>query len=86
MSIWLRGRDFTVRWYEWLLAILGLLLLMFSLQNYWATRAEHWSIGTAYTFLVVFGIPALVLIALSIFLTGWRYFRFVKAPRPAARS
>jgi hypothetical protein len=49
LAVWLRGRDFFLKWYEWLLAGIGLALLIFGLQNYWATRAEHWSIGTPLT-------------------------------------
>ena len=79
MSLWLRARGFVIRWYEWLLAGLGLFLLTFSMQNYWATSAEHWSRGTPLTFLLVFGLPALVLLLLALSLTGWRYFRLKRA-------
>ncbi len=75
LALWLRWRGFLVRWYEWLLAGIGLALMIFALQNFWATSAEHWSFGTPLTFLMVFGLPALVLLLLAIFSAGWRYFR-----------
>jgi hypothetical protein len=82
--LWLRSRGFAVRWYEWTLAVLGLLLLMFSLQNFWSTQSEHWSIGTPYTFLLVFGIPAAVLLMLAVLLIAWRYLKSTRASGKAA--
>jgi uncharacterized membrane protein len=79
-ALWLRARGFVIRWYEWLLAVVGLMLLTFSLQNYWATSAEHWSSGTPLTFLLVFGIPGILFLLLSGALTAWRYFRTKKMP------
>ena len=79
-ALWLRSRGFSIKWYEWLLAVVGLMLLTFSLQNYWATSSEHWSSGTPLTFLLVFGIPAVVLLLIAVILTGWRYARRKRAP------
>lgn len=84
-ALLLRGRGFSVRWYEWALALLGLLLLMFSLQNYWATRAEHWSSGTPFTFLLIFGVPGLALLLLAVALALWRYLRW-RSPVLSRRS
>ena len=63
-----------VKWYETLIGAIGLALLIFGLQNYISTRAEHWSEGTPLTFLLVFGLPALFLLALFTFLVLLRYF------------
>jgi hypothetical protein len=75
LALWLRGRNIVVKWYEWLIAAVALLSLLFGLQNFWATRAEHWNSGTPLTFLLVFGLPGLVLMVVSILLVCWRYYR-----------
>lgn len=75
LALWLRGHNIIVKWYEWLIAAVGLLLLLFGLQNFWATRVEHWNSGTPMTFLLVFCLPAIVILLLAAFLPGWRYFR-----------
>jgi hypothetical protein len=71
----LRQRSISIRWYEWALAGAGALLLVFALQNYLATSAEHWGTGTSLTFLLVFGLPAIGFILLAAFLAGWRSYR-----------
>ena len=75
LYLWLRGAHVVVKWHEWLIAATGLALLLFGLQNYWATQAEHWSKGTPFTFLLVFGVPGLALLALATLLLWWRYFQ-----------
>ena len=75
LYLWLRSVHVVVKWYEVLIAAAGLALLLFGLQNYWATQAEHWSKGTPLTFLLVFGAPGLTLLALSAFLLYWRHFQ-----------
>ncbi|MDD5122824.1 MAG: dehalogenase [Dehalococcoidales bacterium] len=64
LVIYIRYKNIDIRWYEWLLGALGIGLLLFTLQNMDAALKEHWE-GTHLTFLLVFGAPALVLIALS---------------------
>jgi uncharacterized membrane protein len=74
-SLWLRSIKVLVKWYERLFGIIGLVLLIIGLQNYWATQSEHWSKGTPLTFLLVFVIPSIILLALAAFLPGWRHFQ-----------
>ena len=59
-AYWLKLRNIILRWYEWVLGIAGLALLLFTLQNYYASKAEFEPTAPV-MFLVVFGIPALVL-------------------------
>jgi hypothetical protein len=74
LSFRLHSRRVHVKWYEWLIAIIGLGLLLFGLQNYWATRTEHWSSGTPLTFLLVFSLPASFLLLLVGFMVWWRQY------------
>jgi len=64
-----------IRWYEWLLAGIGFLLVIFAWQNFVATRAEHWNPDTPLTFLFTFGIPGLLLIGIAKGLVIWRWYR-----------
>ena len=66
----LRNRGVKVSWYEWLIGIVGLFVLLFTLQNYFATLNEF-EPEAASTFLMVTGIPALILMAIAAFL-AWR--------------
>jgi len=75
LYLWLRSAHIEIKWYEWLIAAIGLALLLFGLQNYWATQAEHWSMGTPLTFLLVFDLPALFLLLLAVLLPWWRQYR-----------
>ena len=74
LVLWLRSRKIVLTWYEWLLGALGLALLLFSLQNYIASTAELEPMAPG-MFLLVFGLPGLVLVLLSIGLPWWRHFR-----------
>jgi len=74
LYLWLHSARVVVKWYEVLIAAVGLALLLFGLQNYWATQAEHWSTGTPFTFLLVFGVPGLILLALDALLLWWRQY------------
>ncbi len=64
LVLWLRGRDIKVTWYEWLIGAVGLVLLLFSIQNLVASFAEAEE-GAAWMFLLVFGLPALILMAIA---------------------
>jgi len=70
LALWLRSRDIKVSWYEWLIGVIGLLLLLFTLQNYFAVQAE-WESDAANMFLLVTGLPAVILMVVAGFLS-WR--------------
>ena len=74
LVFWLRSRKIRVAWYEWLLGVLGLLSMVFSLQNYQASVAAFEPTAPG-MFLLVFGLPGLVLVLLAIALPWWRHFR-----------
>lgn len=60
---WVRNKDVSVRWYEWLIVIIGLGLLLFTIQNFFASLAEDES-QAAYMFLLATGLPSLILPAI----------------------
>ena len=73
-AYWFRQRSVTLRWYEWTLGAIGLALLLFTLQNYFAARAEFEPTAPV-MFWVVFGIPACLFLAVALLLPLWRYIR-----------
>ncbi len=64
LVLWLKGKDITVKWYEWLIGVIGLLLLMFTIQNFFGSQAELESTAAS-MFLLVTGLPAIILLAVS---------------------
>lgn len=85
-ALWLHTRKIDLHWYEWLLACLGLVILMFALQNFFASSAEMEPVAPG-RFLTVFGTPAFVILAVAFFLPLWRYFRSRKTRgSPVERS
>ena len=66
----LRARNIAVKWYEWLTGAIGLMLLLFTIQNFSGSFTEYEEFA-AWTFLWLFGLPSLILIGVSLFLP-WR--------------
>ena len=64
LVFWLRGKSVKVAWYEMLIAVIGVLLILFSLQNYFGFTAEFES-SAATTALLVMGLPGLLLLAVA---------------------
>ena len=63
-------RGIKVSWYEWLIGIVGLLVLLFTIQSYLGFTSEGAS-DAATTALWLMGIPALVLVGVAAAL-AWR--------------
>ena len=74
LIIWLRGRGVNLAWYEWVLGLLGLALIIFACQNYQASVAEFQP-KAPQMFLLIFGLPGFLILALAIFLVWLRYYR-----------
>jgi uncharacterized membrane protein len=70
LVFFMRSRGIKVSWYEWLIGIVGLALLLFTIQNYGASLNEFES-GAATTFLLVTGLPSIILLAIAVGLS-WR--------------
>ena len=77
LVLWLHQRRIQVVWYEWFISSLGLLLLLFTIRNFSESMSEYETVA-AWNSLLVFGLPAVVLMASSFFLV-WRRYRRLKA-------
>ncbi len=64
LVLWMQSKDVAVKWYEWLIGALGLMLLLFTIQNFAGSLAELESTA-ANMFLLVSGLPAVILLAVS---------------------
>lgn len=85
LVVWLRGRGVNLAWYEWLLGLLGIALLLFACQNYQASVAEFQPTAPR-MFLLVFGLPALLLLILTVFLVWFRHYRARKKDRAGSET
>jgi len=64
LVLWMRSRNMKLTWYEWLIGVVGLLMALFAIQNYFASVAEV-EISAAPMYLLVAGLPGVVLMALA---------------------
>ena len=64
LVLWLRRNNISVTWYEWLIGIVGVLLLVFTIQNTWGSLYELESAAAGMMWLIV-GLPAFVLMILA---------------------
>ena len=61
LVLWLRSKNMSMKWYEWLIGIIGVALLLFTIQNFVGSYAEFESTaGNVY--LLLLGLPALILL------------------------
>jgi len=61
---WLRNKNISVNWYEWLIGIVGLALLVYTIQNITGSFAEF-EPTAAWLFLLVLGLPAVILMVVA---------------------
>jgi hypothetical protein len=61
---WMRSKNISPTWYEWLIGIVGLLLLFWAVQNFFGSIAEFEP--TASLMMLLFlGLPSLILLAIA---------------------
>jgi hypothetical protein len=70
LVVWLRSHKIKIGWYQSVIAALGLLLVLFAIENARTSFSEFERIAAAKT-LLVFGAPGVLLILLSAALV-WR--------------
>ncbi|KSV17252.1 dehalogenase [Dehalococcoides mccartyi] len=61
---WLRSHNIKVTWYEWLIGMIGLILLLVAVQHYFGASAELFSFA-AWMGLAIIGVPALILLVIA---------------------
>ena len=64
LELWVRNKGLAVTWYDRLVGAIGLLLLFFTIQNFFGSQAELESTAAS-MFLLVTGLPAVILLAVS---------------------
>jgi len=68
LASWMNSRNMRFTWYEWVIGIIGLLLLLFTIQNFFGSQAEL-EPKAASMFLLVTGLPAVILLVITGVLT-----------------
>ncbi|MCL2475294.1 MAG: dehalogenase [Chloroflexi bacterium] len=63
LLFWIFTKGISVRWYEWILGILGIALLYFAVINFHGGLYEH-TTQAAWMYLLILGIPALILLGI----------------------
>jgi hypothetical protein len=61
---WLKRNSIQVKWYEWLIGAVGMIILAIMVQNITSAGFEDFS-NTIPMFVLFFGIPAVILLALA---------------------
>jgi len=64
LMAWMRSKNMSLTWYEWLIGMVGLLLLLFTIQNFIGSFAEFEPYA-AWMFLLITGLPALILLVIT---------------------
>lgn len=64
LVLWLRNKNITVTWYEWLIGSIAVLLLLFAIQNFDSAFFEL-EPTAGWMMLVFFGLPAIILLAVA---------------------
>jgi len=64
LAVYLRSKNLTLVWYEWLIGIVGLLLLLFTIQNFFGSLIELES-QAAWMFVLVTGLPAIIMLGIT---------------------
>ena len=70
LIMWLSSRKIVVKWYEWIIGAIGLGLLLYMIQNIIGSVREM-ETTAAWHFLWMIGLPAIILLALALWLP-WR--------------
>lgn len=61
---WMRNKGIKTTWYDWVIGVTGILLLLFTIQNIQGSIVEFQP-GVGYMFLLVTGLPALILLIVA---------------------
>ena len=67
IGFFLTATKMKLTWYEWVLAVLGSILILFAIQNYATSQVELEARAAGYL-LLMFGLPGVILAAIGFFL------------------
>ena len=70
---WAKNSNFSIKWWEWTLGLLGFFLISWTLQNIMGSAFEEVE-ATNGAFLLVLGLPGLILLIIPV-QTAWRRMR-----------
>jgi phosphatidylserine synthase len=70
---WAKNKNVSIKWWEWVLGLLGVVLVSLTVQNIMAADYEEVS-RTVVPFLLVTGLPGLILLVIP-WQTVWRRMR-----------
>ena len=68
LILWGKNKGLSFKWYEWLMVVIGLVLLVFTLENFVGSFEEA-TPQAAWMFLLVTGLPSLILLIIPLQLT-----------------
>jgi uncharacterized membrane protein len=62
--IWVLVKGIKLTWYEWLMSVIGVVLLVFAIHNFVGALMEN-EPQASWMFLLVLGLPAVILLVIS---------------------
>lgn len=71
--------SFSVRWYEWLIAALGVVLIVWGFQNIIAATGDSGSSSAPWTFFLVIALPGIILLLIAAGFPLWRFIKVKKS-------
>ena len=77
LVFWLAQAKIAVRWYEWVLGALGFMMAVWAVHDFFGSMTEF-NETAGRMLLWILGTPALILLALAVFLPWWRIYRAKK--------
>ena len=64
LVVWLIKSGVSVRWWEWLMGVIGVILIIVTLQHVFATFVENQP-AALWPGVLTFGVPAIILLAIA---------------------
>ena len=64
LIFWGRSKGIKMTWYEWLIGVVGLLMVLFAVQNFIEVNSEF-NPTAANNFLIFVGLPGLILMVVA---------------------
>ncbi len=64
LVLWVRNRDIAIKWYDWLIGALGVVLVLASVQHLFGSIREDY-LQSGLLGLVAFALPGLILLAVA---------------------